>query len=315
MAVSGSFDFSLNRNEIITQALRTMGILGDADSASASQISDGSIRLNSMIKAWRNKGISLPLYQELAVFLTEGAASYSIGASGDKATALDDFVKTELSTAGVASNGTIEVDSIAGISASDAIGIELDDGTIQWTTSDGDPSGTTITLSDALTGPAAIDNHIYTYTSIAQRPLTVKGARIRDRANNETPVRVVTREEYFAYVNKTSTGRIVAVYYDPQLTNGKVYTWPSSGSVGDVLLLTAQRQVADFDGSSDDPDFPVEWLDALSTGLASRSLTKYGIDAETAQQIRIDAADFLMDAEDFDTEDGIFFTPASDDYE
>mgnify|MGYP003631080070 FL=1 len=315
MATSGSFNFSLNRNELITQALRTMGILADAQSATASQISDGSIRLNSMIKAWRNRGISLPLYQELAVFLTDGTASYSIGATGDKATALDDFVKTELSTAGVATDATIEVDSITGITNGDFIGIELDDDTIQWTTINGAPAGTTITLTATLTGAAAIDNHIYTYTSIAQRPLTIKGARIRDRADNETPVRVVTREEYFSYVNKTATGKVVAVYYDPQITNGKLYCWPSPDAVGDVLLLTAQRQVADFDGSTDDPDFPVEWLDALSYGLAVRMLTKYGIDMETASQIRQDAQEYLMDAEDFDMEDYIQFVPASDDYE
>lgn len=315
MATSGSFDFSLNRNEIITEALRNIAVLADGATATAAQISDGQRRLNMMLKAWRNRGISLPLYQELVVFLSSTTASYNIGATGNNATTLSDFVKTELSADAAAGASSFTVDSITGIAASDVLGIELDDGTIQWTTVNGAPSGSTITPAVVLTGAASTDNHVYAYTSIAQRPLTVKGARLRREDGKETPVRIVTREEYFGYVDKTATSEVTAVYYDPQITNGVLYTYPTTDNVKDVLLLTVQRQLADMDNSTDDFDLPAEWLEAIAWNLSKRMLTKYGIDAETSAEVKANAIEFLMDAEDFDMEDYIEFTPANEYYE
>ena len=315
MTTSGSFNFTLTRNEIITQALRDLGVLADGEDATADQITDGNIRLNMMVKAWRSKGISLPLYQELVVFLEDSEDSYLIGATGDKATTLNDYVKTELSAAASSGASTLTVDSITGISSGDVIGVVLDSDTIHWTTVNGAPSGSTITLTAVTTGDAAIDNHVYTYTSIAQRPLTVKGARVKVNDGNETPVRVITRQEYFSYVNKTATGTVTAVYYDPQIDNGVLYTYPCSNTVNDVVLLTVQRQVADFDGTNDNSDFPVEWLEPLVKNLAKRMLTKYGVDTATAEQVRIDAKESLEDAEDFDQEGSFSFAPASEGYE
>lgn len=315
MTTSGSFNFNLTRNEIITQALRDIGILGDGENATGDQITDGALRLNLMIKAWRNRGISLPLYQELVVFLDEAKNSYLIGATGDRTAALSDFVKTELSAIAAIGASTITVDSISGIASGDVIGIVQNDNTIHWTTVNGAPSGSTITLTAVTTVAAAIDSHVYTYTSIAQRPLAIQGARLRVNDGNEVPLRVATRQEYFGYTNKTSSSQITAVYYDPQLNNGVLYTYPTSNTVNDIILLTAQRQVADYDASSDTSDFPVEWLDAIIKNLSKAMLTKYGVDTDTATQVRLDAKEALEDAEDFDQEASFSFAPAMEGYE
>ncbi len=315
MTISGSYNYNLTRNEIITQSLRNIGILSDGENATGDQIAEGKVKLNVMVKSWRNKGISLPLYQELVVFLERGEDSYLIGATGDKATTLNDYVKTELSAIAALGASTITVDSVTGIANGDVIGVVQDDYTIHWTTVNGAPSGSTIPLTAVTTVAAAVDSHVYTYTSIAQRPLTVKGARLRVNDGNETPLRVATRQEYFGYTNKTSTGQITAVYYDPQIDNGVLYTYQTSNNVNDVILLTVQRQVADYDSPNDTSDFPVEWLDAIIKNLAKEWLTKYGVDSETAAQVRLDAKEALQDAEDFDMEDSFSFAPASEGYE
>ncbi len=313
MTVSSSFDFTLTRDQIITQMLRTLGVLADGEDATADQITDGSYRLNLMIKAWRNKGISLPLYQDIVVFLESGATSYLLGATGDKAST-SAYVKTELSAIAALGASTITVDSIIGFSNGNVIGIEQDDNTIHWTTINGAPSGSTVTLTAVTTAAAAVDNHVYNaLTGIVNRPLKVIDARLKNEDGNENPVKVVSRQEYFNYTNKTATGKITAVYYDPQITNGVIYTYQAANSVADTLHLTVQRQVADFDSSSDNADFPVEWLEAIIYNLAARSLTKYGIDQVTAAQIKQDAATYLQDAEDFDMEDSIQFSPAYED--
>jgi len=307
VATSGSFNFSMTRNDLITQAFRTMGVLADIQEAAAEQVSNANTVLNVMIKSWRNKGISLPLYQELTVYLEADKQSYLLGATGDRATATG--YKTELSVAGVATNGTITVDTDDDITNGDVIGIVLDDETIHWTTVNGVPAANVVTLTAALPSAAAIDNHVYNYTSIAQRPITIKGARLRDSSGNETPVNILTREEYFNQSNKTSSGRIVACYYDPQINNGVLYVWQPSNNVSDTLHLTVQRQVADFDTSTDNADFPEEWLECIIWNLAARLMTRYGVDAQTKAEIGATADKMLEEAEDFDREDSIRFVP------
>jgi hypothetical protein len=273
MALSGSYDYSANAGEIVTLSLRTLGVLAEDEAATASQMNDGLKRLNMMLKAWRARGISLPLYQELTVYLQAGKQSYLLGATGDKATATP--YKTELAADAASGAGSVTVDSASDFTNGDNVGIVQDDNTILWTT--GTKSGSVITLGTTLTAAASTDNHVYFYTTIAQRPLTVKGARLKINDGNETPVRVITRQEYFDYNNKSSQGKINAVYYDPQITNGVLYTYLTADSVSDTLNLTVQRQLSDLDATTDDFDFPIEWMEPIYMNLCLRMLTKYGI--------------------------------------
>lgn len=314
MATSSSIDFTMTRNDIITQALRTCGVLADGQEAAAEQISNSATILNMMIKGWARKGISLPLYQELVVYLTKDKQSYRIGATGDKATTASDAKKTELSVAGVATDGTITVDSDDDIAASDNIGIVLDDGTIQWTTVNGTPAANVVTLTDALTGAAAIDNHVYSYTTIANRPLEVVSARLKVNDGQENPMQILMRDDYFRLPTKDSTGQVTSVYYDPQINNGVLYVWSTSNNVKDTLLLTVQRQVEDFDVSTDNADFPVEWLEVIVWNLAARLGLKYGTPAQKRQEIGQVADELLAEAEGFDREDEIRFTVENDSY-
>ena len=61
------------------------------------------------------------------------------------------------------------------MSDADNIGIELDDGTIQWTTINGAPAGSTVTLTDALTDDVASGNAVYVYTAKTNRPMKLLG--------------------------------------------------------------------------------------------------------------------------------------------
>jgi hypothetical protein len=71
--------------------------------------------------------------------------------------------ETAMRVAGVATDATIDVDSITGITNGDNIGVELDDGTMHWTTVNGAPSGTVITLTAVLPSATAIDNRVYAH--------------------------------------------------------------------------------------------------------------------------------------------------------
>jgi len=53
MATSGSIDFATTRDDIITEALEQLGVLGEGESPSAAQLTSCSRTLNMMLKAWQ----------------------------------------------------------------------------------------------------------------------------------------------------------------------------------------------------------------------------------------------------------------------
>jgi len=79
---------------------------------------------------------------------------------------------TTLAVAGVIGDLTITVASATSISDEDSIGIGLDDGTVQWTTVNGDPVGALVTLTGSLIDEAAIGNTVYTVGDSFSAPKT-----------------------------------------------------------------------------------------------------------------------------------------------
>ena len=67
---------------------------------------------------------------------------------------------TTIGTAGSAGDSTITVVSISGMSDTQQITIELDNGNSQITTINGTPTGTTVTLTASLTGSVAVGNYV-----------------------------------------------------------------------------------------------------------------------------------------------------------
>lgn len=306
MATSGSYDFNLDRDGIITEAYSLTGSVAIGETPTAAEITDGGKSLNIMLKGWQAKGYGLWLNQEITVFPGYAEKSVSLGPTGNHASAT--IVKTEMKVAGVATNLTINVDSITGMTSGDYIGIELDAGTLQWTTINGVPSGNTVTLMAALTGAAAIDNHVYTYTTKTQRPLSVIEARLITSDEIEIPIEVISRDIYMLLSNKDTTGLINQAYYDPQLTNGKLYVWPTSSDVKNRIEMTIKKPIMDFDASADDGEFPQEWFEAITTNLAIRIGIKNGVplDPELKELAMIS----LQDALGFDQEqESMFFQP------
>ena len=278
MAVSNSYDYNLAGEIIILETMELLGQIESGESVSTNDAASCLRTLNLMIKFLQAEGIGLWLNQEATLFLEYEETSYALGPSGDHASVTS--VKTEVATAAAAAALTLVLDSVTGMTTGDAIGIELDDGTLQWTTINGVPNVTTltVTITAALTDDVAVGNHVYTYTDLIQRPLEIFNVRRKDANDYETPVTPsISRQEYMALSNKSSAGPINQVYYDPQLTNGVLYTWPACNDVQDRLLFTMRRPIMDFDAGTDDPDLPQEWLLPIAWNLAVLVAPKFGV--------------------------------------
>src|SRR3972149_4867792 len=125
MSTSGSVNFAVTRDQIITAAANEIGILGEGVTPSANMVSDFSLRLNSWTKSLMAQGAKLWAMKLATLFLAEGTASYSLGATGTHCT--NSYVQTTLSTDEAASSVSLSLTSTTGMSASDNIGIVLDD--------------------------------------------------------------------------------------------------------------------------------------------------------------------------------------------
>jgi hypothetical protein len=311
MSTSGSINFTRTRDQLIKAALRKCGILAEGETATAQQIEEGAEALNVLVKYWKSMGINLWCYQDIAVFPVVGQAQYNIGATGDRAAST--YLVTTLSADAAASASTVTLTSVTGVATAYNIGIVLNDGTIQWTTINGAPSGYVVTLTASLTGAASSGNIVYIYQTLAQRPLRISGGRLRINNENEVPMKIISRQEYKNIPLKTNEGKPTQLYYDPQLTNGALSIWSTFETVSDFIIVTAQREIEDFDTLTDEPDLPVEWLMPITWNLADQISLEYGIDKVTRDDISQRASDTLQNVIAFDQEAvSITFIPDSD---
>jgi len=280
VALSGSYDFGLTAENIITEALELLGIYVTGGTVIDTHKASCLRTLEMLIKAWAADGVGLWTLKEAALFLAYGEYEYSLGPSGDHCTS--SWVKTEVAVAASSGASTVTVDSDTGISDSDYIGIELEDGTLQWTIINGAPAANVVTLTDSLTDDVSVDSHVYCYSDKLQKPLRITEARIRVEGDDdnddctETVLSIKHRNQYMTISDKEATGTADLIYYQPELTDGKLRVYPACDNVQNYIKFTAKIPIQDFDDAANSPDLPTEWLLALSWNLAILISPKFG---------------------------------------
>lgn len=300
MTTSGSIDFSVSRDNIITEALMILGALGEGGTPTSSQLSDHARSLNMMVKAWQARGINLWTIQRLSLMTEEDKVAYTLGTDHIAA----NLVRTSLTSDASSGASTIEVDSATGIATSYFIGIELDDGTMQWTTVNGAPSGTTITLTATLTGDAAEDNVVYVYATkySALGVVEIIQAFRRTSDQQDSPINILSRDEYNNLPDKQTEGKVTNIQYQPNLTTSVFYTYPETDDETDTIELIVKRRLEDFDAAGDTPDFPQTFYEALCYGLAFRLSHHYGKSINERKELMMTAELMLQEAESGDAE-------------
>lgn len=83
MALSGSYDFTLDRDGVVTAALRMLGAVASGQAPTADELADGGEVLNLMLKAWQADGLQLFTLTSKSVTPVQGQYKYTIGAGGD----------------------------------------------------------------------------------------------------------------------------------------------------------------------------------------------------------------------------------------
>lgn len=303
MTTSGSINFTVTTDDIITEALELLGVLGEGESPTADQLTSSTRTLNMMTKTWQADGLNLFAVQRTYLFLEKDEHEYPLSASSTS-NFTSSFEESATTAAASATDTTITLDDASPLSNGDAIGIFTTDSALFWTTVSGAPAGNVVTISDALPFDVNIDSVVYSYTDVANRPMLILEAYLHQFGGTDIPVDLISRVDYYELTNKTAEGFINQIYYDPQIGAGNLFVWPLTTNEQDYLILLTQRTLEDFDNSSDNPDYPQEWYMPLAWNLARALGPKYGTPQMDYSRIMQQARELYETARGFDTEMG-----------
>lgn len=297
MSTSGTATFARNRDQLIGAALSKINAFEQGETPDAAAVSEASTALNTMVKHWQGNGIQIYKTVEAILFPQVAQVRYSLGlTSTDHAT--ESWTETSLAVAALNGAATISVASATGIATTYKIGVELDSGTMHWTTVNGAPAGVVVTLTAVLAGAAALGNRVIVYQTNLVRPLKILSARSYNFDSAlDTPIEEMGRVEYQEMPNKTSSGAINQFYYDRrENTLGYLYLWQAPATVDDAVKMTVAKPIEDFNVAGNDADLPQEWIRAIVWGLADELADDYDVPEPKRTRIERRAAQYLSEA-------------------
>ena len=225
-----AYDYTQTRDNIISRALRILGVVAQGETPTATQVTEASQALNGLVLAWQADGMPLWAIKKYTLSLVEGRYEYTFG------------------------------DSIS------YPGVNL------------------------------------------PKPLKLYQAWYHNNTSDvDVPLRIVTEQQYNMLGNKLVEGLPIQVWYKPDTTTGvlTVYQVPDAWTAANVTIsFIYQAPFYTFDSSSDIPDFPPEWYDAITYGLATRLAPEYGIPYGDRKALLQEMLEIKQTALNFGLEEG-----------
>lgn len=273
----GSLTYFLDtRNQIVTDALSIIKVLGEDEAPTPSALAQGVRFLNRVVAGFENQSKHVWKKTECTLFLQPGQVSYTLGANTNSY-CTNQFWKTTVSSGALLNATTISVTSTANLHSNDYIGIVLDNGTLFWSTIASIGSNT-VTINNAITGTAAQLNNIFNFTTQITKPLQILDIRrYLIGSQQESWFPHISYEDYMRMPNKLVPAASVSQWtFQRNRDNSILYVYPSPSDETFYLNITYSPSFNDFFLSTDTPDFPDEWNEVIILGLALRLSHVYG---------------------------------------
>lgn len=311
MATSGTYSFTVNRDQIIRTALLVLGKLDESELPSAQETTDMALLLNMLMKQWQGKadfapGLKMFSRRHGHLFLSPTTGQYTVGPAAQGWT--NSYTSTTTS-AGVASAvSVLPLTSATGVSVGNVLGVVLSTGAFFWTTVTA-VAGSHATLAAPTTAAVSSGAQVIAYATTAQQPVVVETAFLRDAQGSDTPLRIMNVQEYDFLPSKAQSTFIsdpTAIYYENQKTNGVLYTdCAGAEDVAKHICLTYMEAVQDVNAASDEVSYPQEWYLALVYGLAKLAAPIFTV--PWTQVMAENAATSLAIAQKKDAETSVIF--------
>lgn len=333
MALSGTWAFTVSRDEIIREAMLDIGAIGENEIPTAQEVADCARKLNMIVKQWQGQfdfapGLKMWTRQRADLFLGFTKFQYQLGPTGDNWAAGvtggslgQTYGQTNLNATAGTGATVLLAQSVSQMNLGDFVGIviNLD---IFWTTITSiSVMASTFTIpSPGLPAPADGDAFVWNYTTKGQRPIDIVTCILRDINQNDTPLNRMTVQDYEILPSKTQLtfqSDPTAFYYESQFANGlsaingNGQFYIDVGGEQDVtkhLHVVYLRPVMDFNNPGDNPEYPQQWYRALCWGLAREIAGMF--DAIWTQDMDLNYRESMAMAREADTEvTSLYFQP------
>lgn len=284
MTTSGSYSFSVSRDDIIRQALLNIGKLDPDETPNARMTADCATVLNMMCKQWMGKadfapGLKVWTRKRGHVFLSNLTGQYTLGPASTTGWT-NNYTPTTLTAATAAASPVLNVAAATGIATGYYVGVQQTDGSLFWSTVLS-VVGLVVTLNAPLPVGASSGAQIFAFQTIAQQPLYIETAILRDQYLNDIDIRILrTAQDYDMLPNKANPAfqsDPTAIYYESGLGQaGTLYIdYGASSDVTKHIVITYMEPVQDFINPTDTPYYPQEWYLALCWGLGKLICPQY----------------------------------------
>ena len=300
MSSTNSYNFTITRDQLITDSLLYIGAIAEGETPSANAVTEASRLLNMMVKLRAADGMPLWALKRATILPVTDVSSVNTTSH-----IVSTYDETTLSAAEAASQTQLSVTSSSAMTAADQIGIELDDGTMHWTTINSVDSSVLITVATALPTAASSGSHVYSYTASTDRivrPLRVIAANVLNTTSESSwELECIDQQTYYQIGSRTSDGTPNQLYYEATLGSatadptssttwyGVFFIYPRFNGGDHVIEFTYHRPFQDFDASTDNPDFPQEFYLPLMLELAALLGPKYGVDRDERRALFAEA--------------------------
>ena len=305
MTVPTTNTFTVTRDDIISAALRVMGVIGVGEVPITEDFTNCSQALNIMIKSWAKKSIPLWVVERVTIPLITNVAAYPLGPTAGYVLSV-----TASGGSGYTAGGTWT--SSGGTTGTTAAGTYTVSGgriATMTVTTPGD-TYTSVPTSIVVSGVGSGA----TFTSVIvgvtmSKPLRFTDVYVRNAQGVDINLLPISRQEYDDLGIKTNLGVANQYYYDVQLTNGilTLYNVPSDSTY--TAYGASQRMFKDVTSSTDNFDFPQEWFQALKWGLCAELCAEYGVEENKIMYIEQKSATMIADSFDWSVEEAsVYFT-------
>ena len=187
----------------------------------------------------------------------------------------------------------------------ESVGFKSSNALREWNTVTRVISSTVLELKNVVVNTATANQTVLAYKAKPPRPMKINNQRSKNVLfDSEIPITAWSRQQYMQQTTKESTGLPTQAYYNPELTDGRLYIWQTACDVNQIIMFTGDRPLEVFVETSDSPDFPSEWFNMLSWGLASELGPEYGISAKRQAVVDQKAMVARDRAEGWDEESG-----------
>jgi len=310
MSTSGVYTWQLQRNAIVSQAFKKLGLLPKGQELAPEDLNEGITQLNSMVKSWQSEDIYLWKFEIINLFLQYGQNKYVVGPGSGTDHATLDYDYSYLASAASAGATSITVQDATGFTIGKTIGVVQSSYVVFWTTI-ANVVGNVITLTAPLDEVAAADRNVFCYSDKPAKPLKMKYATLLNLAQNEsgqqgyeTQMNVLARKDYeLLSVKYQAAGYPSEIMFEPRRTEGWIWISQAPANTTQVMKLNVVYPFQAFEAADNDPDFPEEWTNTLVYNLAAELIADYGVEGTRAEVVLKRAEELKQKLLDYDMED------------